>query len=159
MRSKNRDHMSKQGEDRTGKAGFFAKAAEAAASVANKALDVVAPDRQSKAVNEYVSSQEENYKMMRELIEKDEEMSTEKKIELLKAVAADHEEKQKNAGKEISKVQRETGEVVLKILTGILSAGISTAPELIRKYKAANPELKGKESYIEADVVDTPIDS
>ncbi len=54
MRNKNRDHKSKQEETGTGKAGFFARVAEAAASVTNKALDVVAPERQSKAVNEYV---------------------------------------------------------------------------------------------------------
>ena len=152
MRTNNRDHNNSAGQ---GKGGFWAKATEAAASVANKALDVVSPERQSKAVNEYVSAQDENYRMMRELIENDPEMPTEKKIELLRAISADYEEKQKNAGTEISKVQKETGEVVLKVLTGILSAGISTAPELIKKYKEANPQLIESEDYIDADVVDS----
>ncbi|MBR5339586.1 MAG: hypothetical protein IK150_05820, partial [Lachnospiraceae bacterium] len=67
-----------------------------------------------------------------------------RKVELLNQIAQDIDVQQVHANEKLEKRQKDASEVAIKVIGAIFTAGISLTPELIRRFKAANPQIEEK---------------
>ena len=137
---------------------IFAKLGEAMAKLSDRVLEFVSADKSAEVINKQIDPQMEVYRQMMAEISAAEDISTEKKVELLNNIALNIDEQQYHANEKLEKRQKDAADVALKVLGAIFTAGISLTPELIRRLKAANPQIEAQEidELLEESFTDEP---
>jgi hypothetical protein len=144
---------------------FIAKLGEAMAKLSDRVLEFVSPEKSVEAINRQIDPQMEVYRQMMTEISEAEDISTEKKVELLNEIANNIDLQQYHANEKLEKRQKDASDVAIKVIGAIFTAGISLTPELIRRFKAANPQIEeakidelieesAPEEILEDDVID-----
>ena len=149
---------------------FIAKLGEAMAKLSDRVLEFVSADKAVDSINKQIDPQMEVYRQMMTEISAADDISTEKKVELLNKIADDIDVQQYHANEKLEKRQKDASEVAIKVIAAVFTAGISLTPELIRRFKAANPQIEASridelieestpaerlsENVIDADFVD-----
>ena len=90
----------------------------------------------------FAGSKEGQSSLMMEEISAAEDISSERKVELLNQIAQDIDVQQVHANEKLEKRQKDASEVAIKVIGAIFTAGISLTPELIRRFKAAIPQIE-----------------
>jgi ATP-dependent DNA ligase len=130
--------------------GIIKAIAEAVKSVADLGTNVVESadsEKYAKSLNEFHKGVEENYSLMRNLINNDESLSTDEKLKRLEDVAQKEADAKKNYGESIRKDREHVTETVMNVVGGFLTCGAYLAPSIIKNIKNA---VNGKdEVYIE----------
>ena len=121
---------------------FIAKLGEAMAKLSDRVLEFVSADKAAESINKQIDPQMEVYHLMMEEISAAEDISSERKVELLNQIAQDIDVQQVHANEKLEKRQKDASEVAIKVIGAIFTAGISLTPELIRRFKAANPQIE-----------------
>jgi len=153
---------------------FIAKLGEAMAKLSDRVLEFVSADKAVDSINKQIDPQMEVYRQMMTEISAADDISTEKKVELLNKIADDIDVQQYHANEKLEKRQKDASEVAIKVIAAVFTAGISLTPELIRRFKAANPQIEASridelieesapaerlsENVIDADFVDCGLD-
>ena len=137
---------------------IFAKLGEAMAKLSDRVLEFVSADKSAEVINKQIDPQMEVYRQMMAEISAAEDISTEKKVELLNNIALNIDEQQYHANEKLEKRQKDAADVALKVLGAIFTAGISLTPELIRRLRAANPGIEAHEidELLEESLTDEP---
>ena len=119
-------------------------------------LEFVSADKAVDSINKQIDPQMEVYRQMMTEISAAEDISTEKKVELLNQIAENIDVQQYHANEKLEKRQKDASEVAIKVIGAIFTAGISLTPELIRRFKAANPQIEAEkiDEIIEESVPD-----
>ena len=126
---------------------FIAKLGEAMAKLSDHVLEFSSAEKGAEAINKQIEPQMEVYHLMMKEISEAEDINTERKVELLNQIAEDINIQQNQANEKLGKRQKDASDIALKIITGVFTAGFSLTPDLIQKFKEANPQ-------IESDVID-----
>ena len=121
---------------------FIAKLGEAMAKLSDRVLEFVSADKAVDSINKQIDPQMEVYRQMMTEISVADDISTEKKVELLNKIADDIDVQQYHANEKLEKRQKDASEVAIKVIAAVFTAGISLTPELIRRFKAANPQIE-----------------
>ena len=121
---------------------FIAKLGEAMAKLSDRVLEFVSPEKSVEAINRQIDPQMEVYRQMMAEISEAEDISTEKKVELLNEIANNIDTQQYHANEKLEKRQKDASDVAIKVIGAIFTAGISLTPEHIRRFKAANPQIE-----------------
>ena len=121
---------------------FIAKLGEAMAKLSDRVLEFVSPEMSVEAINRQIDPQMEVYRQMMSEITDAEDISTEKKVELLNEIANNIDVQQYHANEKLEKRQKDASDVAIKVIGAIFTAGISLTPELIKRFKAANPQIE-----------------
>ena len=142
---------------------IFAKLGEAMARLSDRVLEFVSAEKSADVINRQIDPQMEVYRQMMAEISAADDISTEKKVELLNDIALSIDEQQYHANEKLEKRQK-AADVAIKVLGAIFTAGISLTPELIRRLKAANPALEAEridelieENVSEGNIIDEPV--
>ena len=135
---------------------FIAKLGEAMAKLSDRVLEFVSADKAVDSINKQIDPQMEVYRQMMTEISAAEDISTEKKVELLNQIAENIDVQQVHANEKLEKRQKDASEVAIKVIGAIFTAGISLTPELIRRFKVANPQIESEkiDELIEENVPD-----
>ena len=143
---------------------IFAKLGEAMARLSDRVLEFVSAEKSADVINRQIDPQMEVYRQMMAEISAADDISTEKKVELLNDIALSIDEQQYHANEKLEKRQKDAADVAIKVLGAIFTAGISLTPELIRRLKAANPALEAEridelieENVSEGNIIDEPV--
>ena len=123
---------------------FIAKLGEAMAKLSDRVLEFVSAEKAVDSINKQIDPQMEVYRQMMAEISDAEDIPSEKKVELLNQIAQDIDVQQYHANEKLEKRQKDASEVAIKVIAAIFTAGISLTPELIRRFKAANPQIEEK---------------
>ena len=118
---------------------------KAAANFVSKMWEAITPKKHVEAVNDLLNEQTKIFDNMRKLITEDENISIEKKLEFMKALSMDLEERQKAACKMVNESTHESTKRVLEIMGGLFSGGATIIPQLFAMYKKATPTLTNEE--------------
>ena len=118
---------------------------KAAANFVSKMWEAITPKKHVEAVNDLLNEQTKIFDNMRKLITEDENISIEKKLEFMKALSMDLEERQKAACKMVNESTHESTKRVLEIMGGLFSGGATIIPQLFAMYKKATPSLTNEE--------------
>jgi hypothetical protein len=98
-------------------------------------MEHVDPEKIVRAINDAESEAMKNYDEMRNIIVNSSELNDQQKLQAIQAINKDMESHRVRAGKNIREHQAESADLVMKIFSGFLTAGISFAPEIIEKFK------------------------
>ena len=121
---------------------FIAKLGEAMAKLSDRVLEFVSAEKAVDSINKQIDPQMEVYRQMMAEISIAEDIPTEKKVELLNQIADDIDVQQYHANEKLEKRQKDASEVAIKVIAAVFTAGISLTPDLIRRFKAMNPQIE-----------------
>lgn len=115
-------------------------ALEAIKKVADLSIEVTKigdPDKYTSNVEKLHEGVSDSYRLMREIIEKDETLTSAEKLRKLEKIARDEAKAKKEIGKELDDHRERTAKVVLGVFSGFLTCGLSFTPAIIRSVKKA----------------------
>lgn len=118
--------------------GAFNKVSDAA----SKILDQGDPQKFATAVDQLNESTEESFDAMRRLITESTTLSDKEKLKELKKLAEQEANTKVQYAETLAGHSERTAQIALNVVTGLLTAGLSFAPELIRRVKISVEERK-----------------
>lgn len=121
--------------------GQFLSLFEKVTDVSQSVADAADADKYAKSIHLLNEDVEKTYAVMRELIEKDDTMSTEEKLERLTKLAELEEQSKKTCDEAIQGNREHVAKIVTQVVTALLTGGISLAPSLFRALKSQGKEL------------------
>lgn len=120
-------------------------------SLCKAALDAADPNKYVKSVNELNEGVSDTYSEMREIIVNNEAFTAEEKLRRLEELAEKEHEAKRICGEAIKGNRESVTKVVMSILAGFLTCGVSFAPSIVKKFKVA---MTSKEQLPETVVDD-----
>lgn len=135
---------------------IFAKLMETGTNLINNVFIFASQDKSAEAINKLVEPQMEAYRAAMRQIEEADDISTERKTELLKDVADEIGKMQHEANIKLQVRQRDASEIATKIIFGVLSAGTSLAPEFVKMLKSDHSSLSDSENetVVESETIE-----
>ncbi|MBQ3528075.1 MAG: hypothetical protein IJA52_05940 [Clostridia bacterium] len=124
---------------------IFSKALDMLKSVADlckKVIDAGDPEKYAKSVNDLSDGLSSTYDSMREIIMKSDKFSEEEKLQRLKELAAQEEETKRKCGEAIKDNRDNIAKIVIEVLKGFMTCGLSFAPGIIQKFREGNVDLE-----------------
>ena len=118
--------------------GAFNKVTDAA----SKILDQGDPQKFAAAVDQLNTSTEESFNAMRTMITESTTLSEKEKIDELKKLAEQEANTKLQYAESLGGHSERTAQIALNVVTGLLTAGLSFAPELIKRVKVSIEERK-----------------
>ena len=118
----------------------------------SKVIDAGDPEKYAKSVEQLHSGVEESFDLMRKLVNEDQSLSTDEKLERLKKIAAEEQAAKEKCGAALEGHREKTAKIALDVLKGFLTCGISFTPAIVKSLKQS---LSGKESVptLDADAL------
>ncbi len=102
---------------------------------ASKILDQGDPQKFATAVDQLNTSTEESFTTMRKIITESSTLSDKEKVEELKKLAEQEASTKVQYAETLGGHSERTAQIALNVVTGLLTAGLSFAPELIKRVK------------------------
>lgn len=124
-------------------------------SLSKKVLDSTDSEKHAKSVNALNVGVSDTYAKMREIIVNCNKFSDEEKIQKLAELAEQEKESKEKCNEMILENRKNVTDVIMTVLKGFLTCGISFAPEIIKGLKStlgANAEFQ--EIELTADSID-----
>lgn len=118
--------------------GAFNKVTDAA----SKILDQGDPQKFATAVDQLNESTEESFDTMRKIITESTSLTEKEKLRELKKLAEQEAKTKVQYAETLAGHSERTAQIALNVVTGLLTAGLSFAPELIRRVKISVEERK-----------------
>ena len=109
---------------------------------ASKILDQGDPQKFATAVDQLNTSTEESFEAMRKIISESDSLTEKEKLEELKKLADQEAETKLKYAESLGGHSERTAQIALNVVTGLLTAGLSFAPEVIRRMKVSIEERK-----------------
>ena len=101
------------------------------------ALDAADPNKYAKSVNELNDGVSDTYSEMRQIIVNNDSFTPEEKLRRLEELGDKEQEAKRICGEAIKGNRESVTKVVMSILTGFLTCGVSFAPSIAKKFKFA----------------------
>ena len=128
---------------------YIVQMVKSIADLGNKIIDSADNEKYTKAVNSLNKNVDETYEKMRELIEKDETLTIEQKLEKLEKLA-NSQIAAKQGCDEVLKGNREhIHKIVSEVFLGLTTCGISYVPKIIGSKKRIKQIENNEIKYIE----------
>lgn len=122
----------------------FSKLIEVVSQVTGKTIDFMDSKKYADAVNELTNDYDAVFAEIKDSIVRDESLTEAEKRQALLSLNDEISKRKENAGKDIREHQNHAGQLVLKIFAGLMTVGISFAPEVIARIKQQLPEKEGQ---------------
>ena len=116
-----------------------------------KVIDAGDPKKYAESVEKLHSGVDESYALMRSIVENDNSLSTDEKLEKLKQLAEEEQAAKDKCGEALEGHREKTSKIAIDVLQGFLTCGLSFTPAIIKSIKKAlsskeEPELINVES-------------
>ena len=102
-----------------------------------KTMDFADPEKHAKAVDDLHQGVSDSFGLMREIIQKDETLSADEKLERLKEIAKEEAAAKERCANGIDNHQQKAMAIVKDVFVGFLTAGLSFTPKVIRGIRDA----------------------
>lgn len=113
----------------------FTKLVEGVTRVTEKTLDFMDSKKYTESVNELTEGYDAVFEEIKNSIIRDESLTEAEKRQALLSLNDEIAKRKENAGKDIREHQNQSGQLVLKIFAGLMTAGVYFAPEVISRVK------------------------
>ena len=107
------------------------------ASLCKAALDAADPNKYAKSVNELNEGVSDTYSDMREIIVNNDSFTPEEKLRRLEELAEKEQEAKRICDEAIKGNRESVTKVVMTVLAGFLTCGVSFAPSIVKKFKGS----------------------
>ena len=123
--------------------------------LSTKVIEAGDPEKYVESVEKLHQGVDKSYAMMRDIVEKDTELSTEEKLNKLKEIAESEQQAKEKCGEALDGHREKTAKITLDVLKGFLTCGLSFTPAIIKNIKKA---LEGKDvpDMIDVEPGDSP---
>ena len=102
-----------------------------------KAMDFADPEKHAKAVEELHQGVNDSFALMREIIQKDESLSTDEKLKRLKEIAQEEAKAKEHCADGLDNHQQKALAIVKDVFVGFLTAGLAFTPKIIKGMRDA----------------------
>ncbi len=131
-------------------------------NLTQKVMDAGDPEKYSESIERLHQGVAESYDMMRQIVQNDDSLTADEKIEKLKKIAEDEETSKKKCGEALEGHREKTAQIAITVLKGFLTCGLSFTPAIIKSIKGAlddkddvvvvpEPDAIGEKSENETD--------